>query len=106
MNDPADRPDADLDALFALARARRPDTSAAEYAFETRLLAQLRAHRQAKDDTDSIWAMVSWRLAPFFAACVAALAVWQSQIVTETNDAEQTTYVQNPEPLDSWNNLN
>jgi hypothetical protein len=102
MNDPARRPDADLDALFALARARRPGASAAEYAFETRLLARLRAQRE----TSSIWAMVSWRLVPFFAACVVALSVWQSRIVTETNDAEQSAYVENPETFDSWNNLN
>jgi hypothetical protein len=100
MNDPDQ--DGQLDALFALARARRPDTSAAEFAFETRLLARLRA----RQETGSIWAMVSWRLMPFFAACVVALTLWHSQVVTETNDAEQTAYVENPGPLDSWNNLN
>jgi len=99
MND--QNQDGQLDALFALARARRPDTSAAEFAFETRLLARLRAQQE----TDSVWAMVSWRLIPFFAACVVALTLWHSQIVTETNDAEQMAYVENPVILDSWNSL-
>jgi hypothetical protein len=94
--------DGQLDALFALARARRPDTSAAEFAFETRLLARLRA----QEETGSIWATVSWRLIPFFAACVVALTLWHSQVVTETNEAEQTAYVENPGTVDMWNNLN
>jgi hypothetical protein len=103
MNESPDaRPDADLDALFALARARRPDTSKAEYAFETRLLARLRD----KQNSDSIWAKVSWRLIPFFGACVVALTFWHAEIVTETNEAEQTCYVENTESLDSWSNLN
>jgi hypothetical protein len=103
MNEsPLPRPDADLDALFARARERRPDTSKAEYAFETRLLARLRAERE----TSSIWAVVSWRLIPFFAACVVALTLWHSQVVTETSDAEQVAYVENPEPLDSLRTLN
>ena len=66
MND--QDPNSQLDALFASARKHRPDTSAAEFAFETRLLARLRAQKQ----TSSVWAMVSWRLIPFFAACVVA----------------------------------
>ena len=106
MNDPARRPDADLDALFALARTHRPAPSAAEFAFETRLLARLRARRNALDEAGSIWATVSWRLVPFFAACVVALALWHSQVVTETDDAEQTAYVENSAPPDSWTNLN
>ncbi len=94
--------DVRLDALFAQARARRPDTSAAEFAFETRFLARLRARRE----TGSVWAMVSWRSMPFFAACVVALTLWQSQVVAEINEAEQMAYVENPGTLDSWNNLN
>jgi hypothetical protein len=99
MNDP--NRDEQLDALFAQARTRRPDISAAEFAFETRLLARLRAREEA----GSIWAMVSWRLVPFFAVCVVALALWQAEVVTETNDAEQTAYMENPVSLDLWNNL-
>ena len=102
MNDSALGSHADLDILFALARMRRPDTSATEYAFETRLLARLRVERE----TGSAWAMVSWRLIPFFAACVAALTLWHSQIVTETNEAEQMTYVESPVSFNTWNSIN
>ena len=94
MNEPT--PDPQLDALFALARARRPDTSAAEYAFETRLLARLRA---GATRIRLEWAMVSWRMIPFFAACVVALTLWQSQIVKETDDAAQAAYLENPNAL-------
>ena len=96
MND--QDPNSQLDALFASARKHRPDTSAAEFAFETRLLARLRAQKQ----TSSVWAMVSWRLIPFFAACVVALTIWHSEIVSETNDTAQLSFIQNPEPADSW----
>ena len=90
-----------LDALFALARVRRPDTSAAEFAFETRLLGRLRTQQE----TGSVWALVSWRSIPFFAACVMALTFWHSQVVTETNDAA-IAGLENPETVDLWNNLN
>lgn len=66
MNDP--RPpvtDAELDALFAAARTVQPDTSRAEYAFETRLLARLRAEASV-----GAW---SWRLLPWFAALTLAV---------------------------------
>ncbi len=99
MNKP--NPDADLDALFALARAQRRNTSAVEYAFETRLMARLREQKE----TGSIWAMVSWRMMPFFATCVLALAVWHEQVVTETDDAAQSAYVENPTSLDTESNL-
>jgi hypothetical protein len=107
MNEPSlPRSEAELDALFARARTHRADTSAAEFAFETRLLARLRADRVTQVETGSVWALVSWRLIPFFAACVVALTVWHSQIVTETNEAEQKAYVENAETMDSWNSLN
>jgi len=95
------KPNVDLDALFALARAQRPNTSAAEYSFETRLMARLRERKE----TSSIWAMVSWRMMPFFAACVLGLAIWQEQVVTETDDAAQSAYVENSSALDSGTNL-
>jgi len=94
--------DPQLDALFALARAHRPDTSAVEFAFETRLMARLREARSA----DSIWAMVTWRLAPFFAMCLVALTVWYEQTAAKTSEAEQVAYVENAGTLDSWSNLN
>jgi len=94
--------DGQLDALFALARACRPDTSAAEFAFETRLLARLRA----RQETGSILAIVSWRSIPFFAACVVALTLWHSQVVAETTDAAAMAEVENPELVDLSSNLN
>ena len=102
MNEPEPLPDAELDALFARARALRPETGAVEYAFETRLLARLRAERS----TSSIWAMVSWRMVPFFAVCVLALTIWQSRVVTETEAAEQLVYVENPHAFETWGSLN
>jgi hypothetical protein len=93
MNPP--EPDFNLDALFARARARRPDTSAVEYAFETRLLARLRAERE----TSSVWARVSWRLAPFFAVVVVALALWQVDLVAEANDTAIFVSFDNPEAV-------
>lgn len=100
MNDPTTRPDADLDALFTLARARRPDTSAVEFAFETRLLARLRSKREAS----SVWAMVSWRLIPFFVACVVALTLWQAEVASDTTDAATIAGLTNPVAADLWSN--
>ncbi len=94
--------DSSLDALFAQARALRPDTGRAEYGFETRLLARLRTER----DPSSIWAMVSWRLAPLFAALVIGLTIWQSELVSETNDAETLAQLDNPAASDLWDNAN
>ena len=99
MNEPDHDPQ--LDALFALAREHRPDTSAMEYAFETRLMARLRETRS----TSSVWAMVAWRLAPIFALCVITLTVWYSQIAVETSEAEQMAYMESPTTLDSASTL-
>ncbi len=68
MNDQGPLSDPELDRLFAAARRVRPETSRAEFAFETRLLAQLRAGR----DSIGLW---GWRLVPWFAAVVGLLAV-------------------------------
>jgi hypothetical protein len=101
MNEsPSPRPDAELDALFALARENRPDTSAAEYAFETRLMARLRT----QPETGSIWAKVSWRMIPFFAVCVVALTLWQAEASSEANDAATIAGLNNPVAADLWNN--
>lgn len=102
MNDPKHRAEDGLDALFAAVRAHRPDTSAVEYGFETRLMARLREQRKS----GSIWAAVSWRLVPFFGACLVALTLWYSQVVSESSDDAQIAYVENPDLLDSWNSLN
>jgi hypothetical protein len=100
MNEPTNNPDPKLDALFALARANRPDTSAAEFAFETRLLARLRAQPEA----GSIWAMVSWRLIPIFAACVVALTIWQAEMASEVSDKMNMAALNNPVATDLWDN--
>jgi hypothetical protein len=102
MSNPTSPPDDHLDALFALARTRRPDTSIAEYAFETRLLARLRTMGPA----ESIWAKVSWRMMPFFAMCVVILALWHAEVASETHEAEQLAYADDPDTVDMWNNLN
>jgi len=67
MNDNLDQK---LDALLAAARATAPDTSRAEFAFETRLAARLRA-----ENSGSLFAW-AWRLCPFFAALALAVGWW------------------------------
>jgi hypothetical protein len=96
MNSSSHLPDSELDALFAQARSRRPDTSAVEFAFETRLLARLHARRE----DHSAWATVSWRLLPFFAACIVALTVWQAEVSSDANDAAAVAVLTNPVAAD------
>jgi len=98
MNDQDKR----LDALFASARAAHPDTSAAEFAFETRLLARLRGARF----TESAWAQVSWRLMPFFAACVLALTLWHAEAAKDSSEMAAISGLENPESQDLWVGLN
>ena len=100
MNEFSQNPDPELDSLFARARAQRRDTSAAEFAFETRLMARLRSQR----DSHSVWAMVSWRLIPFLAACVVALTVWQAEVSPDANDAAAVAGLTNPVAADLWSN--
>jgi hypothetical protein len=100
MNELSPTPDSRLDDLFALARSRHPDTSAVEFAFETRLMARLRARR----DHGTVWSMVSWRLIPFFGACVVALFLWQSEVASETSDALALTGLENPVAVELWSN--
>jgi hypothetical protein len=61
-----------LDHLFGAARQAKPDTSRAEFGFETRLLARLRAEREQT----APWFAWMWRLVPVFAAVVLALGIW------------------------------
>ena len=61
-----------LHKLFSRARSTKTDTSRVEYGFETRLLARIRAGRQA----DVPWFAFAWRLMPVFAAIVVVLGVW------------------------------
>ena len=62
-----------LDKLFQAARADKPATARAEYGFETRLMARLRAERSRP---------VTWRLLPAFAAIVIVLGVWNRAVFT------------------------
>jgi hypothetical protein len=91
----SDLPPDPLDELFALARGGRPDTGSAEYAFETRLLAHLR-ERRASPDPASIWAAVSWRLVPFFAAAVVAVTLWQASLEADASDDATLSNLTNP----------
>lgn len=61
-----------LDSLFAAARSARPDTSAAEEFFETRLMARIREER----DRGKQWFTWALRLAPVFTVVVVALGVF------------------------------
>jgi hypothetical protein len=101
MSDPTPPFDPELDALFAAARAHRPATAAAEYAFETRLLARLQARRE----TSSAWAQACWRMIPIFGVVVVGLVLWQAEVSSSAQEAEQTAYVQNPEAGDLWNDF-
>lgn len=78
MNEPR-KPitDDDLNQLFARARLLRPETSRAEYAFETRLLAGL------KDEQRNSLGLWGWRLAPWFAAGVMALGLFSWSAILE-----------------------
>lgn len=60
-----------LDSLFSAARSARPDTSAAEEFFETRLMARIR-ERKAQSQSLFSWAL---RLSPAFLVVVIALGV-------------------------------
>lgn len=68
-----------LDRLFEAARSEAPDTSRAEYAFEARLMARIREEQGSSIFT---WA---WKLAPFFAAVVIAVGLWNRPTATELN---------------------
>jgi hypothetical protein len=64
--------DEQLNKLFQAARSAAPDTSRAEYGFETRLLAALRSQQGQRLP----WFAFAWKLMPVFAAVVLALGVW------------------------------
>lgn len=102
MNGSPSSSDSFLDTLFARARAERPDTTRAEYAFETRLLARLQSARQS----DRVWARVSWRMVPFFGAFVLVLVLWQAEVSSTAQDAEQAALAENSAAVDLWNNFN
>ena len=101
MNESSPNPDP-LDALFATARKQRPDTSRAEYGFETRLMARLRERHQP--DAISLWSVVTWRMVPFFAVCVVALALWQADLSSESGDEAAAAGLTNPVAGELWGN--
>lgn len=59
-----------LDLLFAAARREAPNTSRAEFGFETRLLSRIREER------GGAWFSWAWRLCPYFAALALAAGAW------------------------------
>ena len=63
--------DEKLDKLFAEARAWRPDTSAQEMNFETRLMARIRERQEA----GTPWYALVWRMIPAFAVVATIIAV-------------------------------
>jgi hypothetical protein len=73
--------DEQLNQLFQAARTSRPDTSRAEYGFETRLLATLRENRKQPLPL----ATLAWRLMPVFAAVVVVAGVWSYNVQSEMN---------------------
>ena len=77
--------DEQLNQLFQAARGSRPDTSRAEYGFETRLLATLRENRLLPTP----WGALVWRLMPAFAAIVVVTGVWSYNVQSQTS-AEAT----------------
>jgi hypothetical protein len=93
MSDPTHFSDDDLDALFARARAAKADTAAAEYGFETRLMARLRDRRPW--GPMPLLGSLSWRLMPVFAVIVLVLAFWHERVAADARDAEQISCLQN-----------
>jgi hypothetical protein len=100
MNNTPFQPDPLLDPLFARARAARPDTSRAEYAFETRLLARL-----PKNEARSGIGALAWRLLPFLSLVVLGLGFVQFEMSRDSRDAEQAASLQNPETVDLFSTL-
>jgi hypothetical protein len=76
--------DDQLKKLFQAAREVKPDTSRAEYGFETRLLARLRAEH----GPSTPWHAVVWKLMPVFATIVVALGVWTAIGPGTTSDLQ------------------
>jgi hypothetical protein len=68
-----------LDRLFESARDSAVDTSRVEFAFETRVMARI---REDQGSSISSWA---WKLAPFFAAVVIAVGLWNRPSAAELN---------------------
>jgi hypothetical protein len=95
MSEPTDF---QLDALFAAARAQRPDTSRAEYAFETRLMARL--GEASRPNFFSTWTRVSWRMIPVLGLFVLGLVLWEDHVSTAAQEAQQISSIENPDASD------
>jgi hypothetical protein len=89
--------DGALDALFAQARAARPETTAAAYAFETRLMARLRDRHP--HESMPLLGSLSWRLMPAFAVVVLGLALWHGKVAADASDAEPISCLQNTDAI-------
>ena len=101
MTDPASS-SSELDLLFTEARAHPPDTSRAEFAFETRLLARL-----PKPLTPaSAWARINWQLIPAFTLMVLGLMIWETQVSNTASESQQNALVENPEAGELLTNFN
>ena len=94
--------DDNLNDLFAKARTQRPDTSHAEYGFETRLLARLREENQPTQS----WSLISWRLVPACAIMVLLLGIVNWQMVSLADQAGESISLNSPEAADLWNAFN
>lgn len=66
-----------LTRLFALARNAARGAYGAETAFETRLMARIRAEREGQ----WAWVIASWRLVPGFLALLFLIAAWSHSAV-------------------------
>ena len=85
--DETDACDARLGLLLAAARGDKPDTSRAEYGFETRLTARL----AAESGVLKWWAAWTWRLAPLFAVIALGLALWPQHAPAPPSDERMMT---------------
>ncbi len=83
--------DDQLNNLFAAARKAQPDTKRTQFAFETRLLARLRAER----DPGIAWWFWTRRLAPLFAAIVLGLGAWNFVALNEASTDWQSVIAGN-----------
>ena len=99
MNPAPINPDPDgsrLDGLLAAVRADRPDTSRAEYGFETRLMARLASPGAVEPFW---WAAWTWRLVPLFAVVALSLALW-TRFAPPPGETEDKTVLEWPSPTD------
>jgi hypothetical protein len=102
MNDSPLNPDPLLDPLFARARAMRPDTARAEYAFETRLGARLSS---TSPQPSSDLGRLAWKLLPFFALVVLGLGALQMELGSQSREASEAASLQNPETVDLFSSF-